>query len=42
MEKGRSLVTNIDRKGKWRRIQEGIKKRNGKRKGRRAFTGKIP
>jgi hypothetical protein len=24
------------------RIQEGIKGRNGKRKGRRAFTGKIP
>ena len=28
MEKGRSLVTNIDRKGKWRPDTRGDKKRN--------------
>ena len=37
MEKGRSLVTNIDRKGKWRPDTGGDKRKEWEKKGKACF-----
>ena len=37
MEKGRSLVTNIDRKGKWRPDTGGDKRKEWEQKGKACF-----